>query len=102
MTPDIAEGDLQDAFAPCGEVAKVKKVEARSCAFVTFGTRAEAEHAADSLQNKLIIKGVRLKLMWGRPQERRPEDSNANLVSQVSSCWQNFFDFEHALMGLSN
>lgn len=75
MTADIGEADLQDAFAGCGEVSKVKKVESRSCAFVTFSSRADAENAAEKLQNKLIVKGIRLKLMWGRPQERRAEDS---------------------------
>lgn len=81
MTPDITEGDLQDAFAASGEVSKVKKVEARSCAFVTFSTRVDAERAAETMQNKLIIKGVRLKLMWGRPQERRAEDGTTYTVS---------------------
>lgn len=75
VTADIGETDLQDAFAGCGEVSKVKKVESRSCAFVTFSSRADAENAAEKLQNKLIVKGIRLKLMWGRPQERRAEDS---------------------------
>ena len=84
VNPDISEGDLQDAFAGCGEVSKVKKVEARSCAFVTFATRADAESAAEKMQNKLIVKGIRLKLMWGRPQERRAEpDSDAVVNSSI-------------------
>ena len=55
-----------------GDIAKIKIVENRHCAFVTFNERVDAESAADKLQNKLIIGGMRLKLMWGRPQERRP------------------------------
>ncbi|GJX54618.1 zinc finger CCCH domain-containing protein 49-like protein [Tanacetum coccineum] len=39
----------------------------RACAFVTYTTREAAEKAADELSNKLVIKGLRLKLMWGRP-----------------------------------
>lgn len=71
MTPDITEDDLGSAFAPFGEVTKVKKVDARHCAFVTFAERSEAEQAASKLHNKLIVKGSRLRLMWGRPQERQ-------------------------------
>lgn len=68
----------------CGDVSKVKKVESRSCAFVTFSSRADAESAAEKLQNKLIVKGTRLKLMWGRPQERRAEGGNAAGVRFLS------------------
>lgn len=68
VTPDITEGDLRDAFAGCGELTKVKKVESRSCAFVTFAQRDEAEAAAEKLLNTLIVRGARLRLMWGKPQ----------------------------------
>lgn len=42
------------------------QVASRFCAFVTFTERAAAEKAAEVLHNKLMIKGVRLRLMWGR------------------------------------
>lgn len=48
-------------------------LEARHCAFVTFGERGSAERAAEELQNKLLVRGQRAKLCWGRPQERRPD-----------------------------
>lgn len=44
----------------------VGQVASRFCAFVTFTERAAAEKAAEALHNKLMIKGVRLRLMWGR------------------------------------
>ena len=46
---------------------------ARHCAFVTYAMRESAERAAVELQHKLIVRGQRAKLMWGKPQERRPE-----------------------------
>lgn len=66
VTPEITEDDLRDAFYTYGELAGVRKVASRFCAFVTFTERAAAEKAAEALHNKLIIKGVRLRLMWGR------------------------------------
>lgn len=52
---------------------RVQILEARHCAFVTFGERGAAERAAEELQNKLLVRGQRAKLCWGRPQERRPD-----------------------------
>jgi pre-mRNA-splicing factor RBM22/SLT11 len=71
VTPDITEDDLRDAFYTYGELAGVRKVASRFCAFVTFTERAAAEKAAEAQHNKLIIKGVRLRLMWGRGQQQR-------------------------------
>ena len=46
---------------------------ARHCAFVTFAQRGAAERAAEEMAHKLIVRGQRCKLMWGKPQaERRP------------------------------
>ncbi len=48
-------------------------VPQRACAFVTYTSREGSEKAADNLANKLVIKGLRLKLMWGRPQVPKSE-----------------------------
>lgn len=69
---DVSEDDLRDQFYPYGELKSVKKVASRSCAFVTYATREAAERAADELANKLVVKGHRLKLLWGKPQAPRP------------------------------
>ncbi|KAL4431000.1 hypothetical protein ABPG75_006256 [Micractinium tetrahymenae] len=69
LTGDISEDDLRDQFYPFGELRSVKKVASRNCAFVTYATRAAAEKAADELANKLTVKGHRLKLLWGKPQQ---------------------------------
>lgn len=71
--PGVAESDLRDAFYSFGEITGIRIIELRRCAFVTFAERSQAERAAQELSNKLIIKGTRCKLMWGRPQERRLE-----------------------------
>ncbi|XP_076915360.1 zinc finger CCCH domain-containing protein 40-like [Bidens hawaiensis] len=64
----VSEQDLRDNFYSHGEIESVKMVLQRACAFVTYTTREGAEKAAEELSNKLVIKGLRLKLMWGRPQ----------------------------------
>nr|CAD1827620.1 unnamed protein product [Ananas comosus var. bracteatus] len=64
----ITEQDLRDQFYAHGEIESIRMVLQRACAFVTYTTREGAERAAEELANKLVIKGVRLKLMWGRPQ----------------------------------
>ncbi|KAM0036212.1 putative transcription factor C3H family [Helianthus debilis subsp. tardiflorus] len=64
----VSEQDLRDNFYSHGEIESVKMVLQRACAFVTYTTREGAEKAAEELSNRLVIKGLRLKLMWGRPQ----------------------------------
>lgn len=43
-------------------------VPRQNCAFVCFASRHSAETAADRSFNKLILKGRRLKIMWGKAQ----------------------------------
>lgn len=47
-------------------------VPRQNCAFVCFTTRAAAETASERSFNKLILKGRRLKIMWGKSQGQSP------------------------------
>ncbi|KAG6549889.1 hypothetical protein Mapa_008871 [Marchantia paleacea] len=69
----IGEEDLKDQFYAYGEIESIRLVSQRACAFITYTNREGAEKAADHLANKLVIKGLRLKLMWGKPQLPKPE-----------------------------
>ncbi|KAL6967628.1 hypothetical protein U1Q18_033437 [Sarracenia purpurea var. burkii] len=69
----VTEQDLKDHFYAHGEIESIRMVLQRACAFVTYTTREGAEKAAEELSNKLVIKGLRLKLMWGRPQAPKSE-----------------------------
>ncbi|XP_073010137.1 zinc finger CCCH domain-containing protein 49-like isoform X1 [Typha latifolia] len=73
----VTEQDLKDQFYAHGEIESIRMVLQRACAFVTYTTREGAEKAAEELVNKLVIKGMRLKLMWGKPQAPRPEEDEA-------------------------
>ncbi|KAG2425964.1 hypothetical protein HXX76_013335 [Chlamydomonas incerta] len=63
----ITEDDVRDAFYSFGELASVRKMDVKSCAFVTYTSRSAAEKAAEELGGNPLIKGARVKLMWGRP-----------------------------------
>jgi len=54
---------LRDNFFARIEIESIRMVLQQACAFVTYTTREGAEKAAEELSNKLVIKGVRLKLM---------------------------------------
>ena len=80
VVPSISEEDLKDSFYPYGEIKAIRKLESRSCAFVTYMTRDAAEKAAAALAHQLIVKGTRLKVMWGKPQAPRG-GANANTTT---------------------
>ncbi|KAI3906075.1 hypothetical protein MKW92_020579 [Papaver armeniacum] len=69
----VSEQDLRDIFYAHGDIESVRTVVKRACAFVTYTTREGAEKAAEELFNKLVIKGLRLKLFWGKAQYQRTE-----------------------------
>lgn len=81
----ITEQDLRDNFYAHGEIESVRMVLQRACAFVTYTTREGAEKAAEELSNKLVIKGLRLKLMWGRPQAPKPETDASDEARQQAA-----------------
>lgn len=78
----INEQDLRDNFYAHGEIETIKMVLQRACAFVTYTTRECAEKAAEELSNRLVIKGLRLKLMWGRPQVPKLESEVSDEARQ--------------------
>ncbi|XP_047311262.1 zinc finger CCCH domain-containing protein 40-like [Impatiens glandulifera] len=83
----VSEQDLRDNFYAHGEIESIRIVMQRACAFVTYTSRDGAEKAAEELSNKLVIKGLRLKLLWGRPQAPKAEgaeESSDGSKSQVA------------------
>ncbi|KAF8402854.1 hypothetical protein HHK36_010945 [Tetracentron sinense] len=81
----VTEQDLRDYFYAHGEIESVRMVLQRACAFVTYTTREGAEKAAGELLNKLVIKGLRLKLMWGKPPAPKPESEDLGSTSQQAA-----------------
>jgi len=76
VTSAISEIDLQEYFYQFGEVAAINVVSKNSCAFVQFTRRDSAEHAASKTFGKLDIKGCRLNVRWGKPQQSGHRHNN--------------------------
>lgn len=67
----ITEDELKDHFYQYGEIRSIAVVNKNQCAFVQYIARASAEAAAEATFNKLIIRGRRLNIKWGRSQGRQ-------------------------------
>uniref|UniRef100_A0A8C4RAL9 Pre-mRNA-splicing factor RBM22 n=1 Tax=Eptatretus burgeri TaxID=7764 RepID=A0A8C4RAL9_EPTBU len=75
----ISEQDIRNHFYQFGELRSVSVVPRQQCAFVQFTLRTAAEQAAEKSFNKLIIRGRRLHIKWGRSQGApRPRDEGAD------------------------
>jgi len=62
----------RDYFYQFGELRSISMVPRQNCAFVCFTSRAAAETAAERSFGKLILKGRRMKIMWGKSQGQQP------------------------------
>lgn len=79
----VDEGALRDHFYAFGELASVRVVAPRHCAFVTFATRDCAEAAALGLGGgQLVVKGLRLKLLWGKPVAKPQSGGGLHALGQ--------------------
>jgi pre-mRNA-splicing factor RBM22/SLT11 len=72
MGMPITEKELVDQFYAYGEIKSIQVVPLSNCAFVTYTTREAAEMAVEKLHGNLVVRGARLKIMWGRPQSKKP------------------------------
>ncbi|KAK2164240.1 hypothetical protein LSH36_67g03016 [Paralvinella palmiformis] len=74
----IEETDLRNHFYQFGEIRSITMVSRQQCAFIQFTLRSSAELAAEKSFNKLIIKGRRLNIKWGKSQAqqgiKRPDE----------------------------
>lgn len=62
----IGETDLREKFEQYGHLSSISVVPDRSCAFVTFSCRSEAEEAAAKLYNNLEVRGSYMRVAWGK------------------------------------
>lgn len=70
----VSDSDLRDVFYSFGELESVRVISHRHCAFVTYATRQGAERAAQGLAGRLVVKGTKLSLRWGRPAAQRSDE----------------------------
>lgn len=90
VSDTITSEDLKDTFYPYGEITEIKRLPQNMAALITYATRSEAEKAADSLYNNLTIKGITLRLKWGKSQIL-DKDLDQVVTSSNPSTDDNFF-----------
>ena len=69
---DLPEHELRTFFSQYGTLRSIVCSHRSHCAFMNYIKREDAEKAAAACQGKAVIKGVPLRVQWGRP---KPLDS---------------------------
>lgn len=81
---DLPEHELRTFFSKFGTLRSLICSHRSHCAFVNYANRAGAEMAAEVCQGKAVVKGVPLRVQWGKPKpldtmdrEQRMENAKA-------------------------
>lgn len=69
---DMPEHEIRSYFAQYGALRSLVCSHRSHCAFVNYMERASAEKAAAACKGRALVKGVPLRVQWGRP---KPLDS---------------------------
>lgn len=69
---------FRDHFYQFGEIRSITVASKQQCAFVHFMNRVSAELAAEKSFNKLILKGRRLNVKWGKSQAQQLASATAS------------------------
>eukprot|EP00092_Neocalanus_flemingeri_P041763 GFUD01045488.1.p1 GENE.GFUD01045488.1~~GFUD01045488.1.p1 ORF type:complete len:393 (-),score=140.32 GFUD01045488.1:170-1348(-) len=64
----VGEQDIKNAFYAYGEIRSITLVGKQGCAFIQFTKRSSAESAAEKTFNKLLIRGSKVTIRWGKSQ----------------------------------
>ena len=67
----VGEKELKGHFYQFGEIHLVFMSQKHNCAFVQFVSRKDAEEACSKSAGRLVIKGRRLNVKWGRSQSSK-------------------------------
>lgn len=65
---DLPEHEIRAHFAQFGTLRSVVCSHRSHCAFMNYLTREGAETAAAACQGRAVVKGVPLRVQWGRPK----------------------------------
>jgi pre-mRNA-splicing factor RBM22/SLT11 len=72
LTQNMTEKDIHDAFYSFGEITNIRIIANKGMGFIEFASRANAEHAANSVQHTLSIKNIPLRVNWASKKEIEP------------------------------
>ncbi|KAK4570221.1 Pre-mRNA-splicing factor slt11 [Recurvomyces mirabilis] len=65
---DMPEHELRTHFTQYGALRSVVCSHRSHCAFMNYMERSGAEAAAEACQGRAIVKGVPLRVQWGKPK----------------------------------
>ena len=89
---DMPEHEIRTFFAQFGALRSLVCSHRSHCAFVNYMERVSAEKAAATCQGRAVVKGVPLRVQWGRPKpldsmdrDTRMENARAGRSAQGSS-----------------
>ncbi|KAF2431210.1 pre-mRNA-splicing factor slt11 [Tothia fuscella] len=77
---DLPEHELRTYFTKFGTLRSVICSHRSHCAFMNFQTRAGAEAAAEACQGRAVVKGVPLRVQWGKPKPLDTMDKDQRMV----------------------
>ncbi|KAI7331791.1 Pre-mRNA-splicing factor [Hortaea werneckii] len=87
---DLPEHAIRAHFEAFGTLRSVVCSHRSHCAFMNYAKRADAEKAAEACQGRAVVKGVPLRVQWGKPKpldsmerERRMENARAGRQQQA-------------------
>jgi pre-mRNA-splicing factor RBM22/SLT11 len=88
---DMPEHEIRTFFTQFGALRSLVCSHRSHCAFVNYMERASAEKAAATCQGRALVKGVPLRVQWGRPKpldsmdrDTRMENARSGRSSQGS------------------
>eukprot|EP01099_Mayorella_cantabrigiensis_P003458 TRINITY_DN2658_c0_g2_i1.p1 TRINITY_DN2658_c0_g2~~TRINITY_DN2658_c0_g2_i1.p1 ORF type:complete len:421 (-),score=61.16 TRINITY_DN2658_c0_g2_i1:135-1316(-) len=100
VTPVISEEDLRDKFYGFGELSSIRVVHKSNCAFITYTTREAAEKATEKFGNRFNLKGVDMRISWGKPQnlddhDQKRQGSDADGSTTTSSGYDGYYNYNY-------
>lgn len=89
---DLPEHAIREHFTQFGALRSLVCSHRSHCAFVNYMERAGAEKAAESCQGRALVKGVPLRVQWGKPKpldnmdrDQRMENAKAGRAIQAAT-----------------
>lgn len=86
---DMPEHEIRTYFAQYGALRSLVCSHRAHCAFVNYIERSSAEKAAATCQGRALVKGVPLRVQWGKPKpldsmdrDTRMENARAGRTTQ--------------------
>lgn len=77
---DLHQHVIQTHFEQYGQLRSVVCSHRSHCAFLNYMTRAGAEAAADACQGRAVVKGVPLRVQWGKPKKLDSLDPDTRMA----------------------